>query len=465
MGEESDVEETPITFHVKSSSDAKWTLTLEPSTTVADLKAKLAGSDYADVPAARQRLIYSGKVLKDPETLGSYNVKDGHTIHLVKSAQSNQPPQPQASSSQSSTSQTPRGVPTNLAAGTGNNPLAGLTGARYAGLFQLPSAGAFGPDGGMGPPPDPETMLRMLENPQFQAQMNEALSNPHLVDMMIQQNPMLREMGPGVREVLQSPMFRRMLTDPNTLRQMAQMQRAMGLGPFGSAGGNTSFPAPGVTNTTPQENREQQNQTNQGSLDRNMLELLGLVPPPAGGTAPANPFASLFGGGPPATSGNAGNTTGNTTSTQSPGSTPAPASQPAAGSETSSGAAPGANQANPFAALFNPAFMQGAAANPNPNTQQSQAPPNPFFNPALFNQMMQSLSQNPPDPATSPLAALLGLGGTQSPPDNRPPEERYAQQLSQLNDMGFFDFDRNVEALRRAGGNVQGAVEYLLSNP
>ncbi|KAL8640641.1 MAG: hypothetical protein Q9228_002468 [Teloschistes exilis] len=52
----------------------------------------------------------------------------------------------------------------------------------------------------------------------------------------------------------------------------------------------------------------------------------------------------------------------------------------------------------------------------------------------------------------------------QQPPDTRPPEERYAEQLRQLNDMGFYEFERNVEALRRTGGSVQGAVEYLLTH-
>ena len=38
-------------------------------------------------------------------------------------------------------------IPTNLASGTGAfNPFAGLTGARYAGQVQLPSASLFGPD-------------------------------------------------------------------------------------------------------------------------------------------------------------------------------------------------------------------------------------------------------------------------------------------------------------------------------
>lgn len=40
-------------------------------------------------------------------------------------------------------------VPTNMAAGTANNPLAGLTGARYAGHMGLPGADMFGADGGV----------------------------------------------------------------------------------------------------------------------------------------------------------------------------------------------------------------------------------------------------------------------------------------------------------------------------
>jgi len=148
-------DETPITFNTKSSSDAKYVLTLPSSTTVLELKTKLSGSDYADLPPDRQRLIYSGRVLKDPDTLGSYKIKDGHTVHLVKGAASNQRQNPASQGSSATagtgTSATPAaaGVPTNIAAGTGNNPLAGLTGARYAGFAQLPGAGMFGPDGGV----------------------------------------------------------------------------------------------------------------------------------------------------------------------------------------------------------------------------------------------------------------------------------------------------------------------------
>ena len=157
MADDAIADETPITFNVKSSSDAKYVLTLPLNLTVLDLKQKLSSSEYADIPPERQRLIYSGRVLKDPDTLASYKIKEGNTVHLVKGAASNQRQNP-ASQGSSTTpggngpATASTGVPTNIAAGTGNNPLAGLTGARYAGFAQLPGAGMFGPDGGVRSP-------------------------------------------------------------------------------------------------------------------------------------------------------------------------------------------------------------------------------------------------------------------------------------------------------------------------
>jgi ubiquilin len=44
------------------------------------------------------------------------------------------------------------------------------------------------------------------------------------------------------------------------------------------------------------------------------------------------------------------------------------------------------------------------------------------------------------------------------------PEELYATQLSQLQEMGFFDTQENIRALRATAGNVHAAVERLLGN-
>lgn len=143
-----------VTFSVKSSSDQKYTVTVPESMTVVDLKEKLSTAEYADVSSDRQRLIYSGRVLKDPDQLSVYKIKDGNTVHMVKGAASNQRSNQasQGSSTASgaaSSSPAATGVPQNLATGTGNDPLAALTGARYAGFAQMPGASTFGPDGGV----------------------------------------------------------------------------------------------------------------------------------------------------------------------------------------------------------------------------------------------------------------------------------------------------------------------------
>ena len=316
----------------------------------------------------------------------------------------------------------------------------------------------------MGPPPDTENMLNMLENPQFQSTMNEALQNPAMIDMMIQQNPMLREMGPGVRQMMQSPEFRRMLTDPNSIRQAMQLQRAVGgLGGAGAGAGAGAFPAPGVTNTTPQENRDAQAGTTQNNGNPPAPGINPFMPSALGA---GNPFAALFGGNP--------NLGANPTPTapRAPGT-----GQPDTPQRPAGGTAAGEGQ-NPLGFLMNPALFGGAPNAAQPG-QAGQTPLNPFNpqqnpflrDPAFLSQMMQNLGGQPGEGgaagASNPLAALFGGDSgfaPPAPPDNRPPEERYAVQLGQLNDMGFYEFERNVEALRRAGGSVQGAVEYLLSH-
>ncbi|KAE8719161.1 Ubiquitin domain-containing protein DSK2b [Hibiscus syriacus] len=66
----------------------------------------------------------------------------------------------------------------------------------------------------------------------------------------------------------------------------------------------------------------------------------------------------------------------------------------------------------------------------------------------------------------APGTAGLGAGSLSVPsqPDV-PPEELYATQLSQLQEMGFYDTVENIRALRATAGNVHAAVERLLGNP
>ncbi|EPS41405.1 hypothetical protein H072_4699 [Dactylellina haptotyla CBS 200.50] len=455
-----DADDETISFTVKSIADTKIPMTINPFISVADLKQKLA--EPSSIPADRQRLIYSGRVLKDDQTVASYKIQNGHTVHLVKGAASTaSAARGSVGGSSASTSaagaaggSSSGGAPTpqlpSMAAGTGMNPLSRLTNH-----IPLPSADMFGPDGGMGPPPDPEQVLGMMESPEVRASMNALLQNPALLDSLIQSNPMLQAMGPEARRMMQSEEFRRMMTDPGIFRQMTQMQRAMGVGPFGrgmfggagGAGGAGAFPAPGVTDQTPAD-QQQQGQNEQAAGN-------------AGGAAgqnpgmPMNPFAALF----------------NPLGGANPMGTP-----PAAGA----GGAAGNPPLNPFMFL-NPALFGGAqpptpgqAQTPSggdqaaasglgtpPGGQQQQNPFNPFMPPGLDLNQLQNMMQVL---GMAPGGAGGAFGAPAAAPDNRPPEEIYADQLRQLNDMGFFDFDRNVTALRRSGGSVQGAVEYLLSN-
>ena len=261
-------------------------------------------------------------------------------------------------------------------------------------------------------------------------------------------------MAAQARQMLNDPNFRRMMTDPEMMRNMSNMRRTMpGLfggmrGMGGQPGeGNQAFPMPGnaeggETAADTQRNPEtQEGQTNTSQPPYNSFSPFDNAG--AGGAA-GNPFTALFGNMAPTRPGNDG--TPGTNSTQQQQGQP--------------------TETNPFQAI-NQMFQQ---------------------NPQLMGQLMQTMgaSNLPGDPASNsqqpqnqnPFAALGAMGGfnpgafggfgagnpPSQPPDNRPPEDRYAEQLRQLNDMGFYEFERNVEALRRTGGSVQGAVEYLLTH-
>jgi ubiquilin len=270
-----------------------------------------------------------------------------------------------------------------------------------------------------------------------------------------------------LQQVLRNPEMRRMMFSPEMMRMQLQMQRNMG-------NSGPSFPAPGATDNTTQPGSTA---TGEGTTATpNQPNTTGPTDPfaafgtaGAGAGAGANPFANLFAGGQ------------NPLAPQQPGANSGAAqnTQDASGTFPNlfGGAGAQGGQANPFAAAAqrmmqdpeamrnmmqmmggaggaggagaNPfaAFGQGAAGAPGGDAAQ-QAGGNPFA--ALF--------------GPGGFGGAGGFGAPPAPADNRPPEEIYETQLRQLNEMGFYEFDRNVAALRRSGGNVQGAIEHLLNN-
>jgi ubiquilin len=287
----------------------------------------------------------------------------------------------------------------------------------------------------MGAPPSEDDMARMLEDPNVQQMMNEALSNPQMVDMMLRSMPGM-ENNQQMRQMFNNPEFRRMMTNPEAIRQAAALRRMLGGG--GGIGGQDAFPAPGVTDTTP--GGATGGNPAQGTNQANPFGAF-MMPPGFGaaGAGGANPFASLFA--PPVG--------------QTPVQTPPTGASTGTGTPApNADADPNAPAANPFASLF------GAAGRNLP------APGN--ITPEMIQEtmrMMQNGQLGNMFGGANPFGVEGNAFGAASPPppaDTRPPEEIYASQLRQLNDMGFFDFDQNVAALRRSGGSVQGAIEQLL---
>ena len=86
--------------------------------------------------------------------------------------------------------------------------------------------------------------------------------------------------------------------------------------------------------------------------------------------------------------------------------------------------------------------------------------------PSIGSLNFDSLFVNEPSlsPAAHPPAPNNPFSAPQPLP-SQDPAVRFAAQLQQLQDMGFSDGAANLQALVRTNGNVNAAVERLLSGP
>lgn len=116
----------------------------------------------------------------------------------------------------------------------------------------------------------------------------------------------------------------------------------------------------------------------------------------------------------------------------------------------------------------NPELMQNILAmNPRfqalpPEMRQMMANPE-------FLRMAMSMNSSMMSSGMNGASSFGNMAAFSSPPSSiaasssEPPEIRFQNQLSQLNDMGFFDADENIRALLATGGNLNAAVERLLN--
>ncbi|SAM75481.1 related to DSK2-ubiquitin-like protein [Ustilago bromivora] len=420
---------SPLKINIKGPSDLRLSIDITSDQTVRQLKEAIE-KQKPDLPADAQRLIYAGKVLKDEEILSVYKIKDGNTVHMVKSAARSAPttgnpsvpgtaPSGTGSSNNAASSQS-QGVPSNFSAGQNftNNPLSALNRADYAGPHMArllnESGGAFG---GMGlNPRDPNMMMGLMQNPEVQRQMQDMMSRPEFIDQMLAMNPQLQGMAPQMREMMRSEQFREMITNPETMQRMAQMSQLMesaGMGGMGGLGGLGGFGAGGGGNGG---NRQ-------------------WPPPGAFGESGGN------------NEDNANNSNNN-------------------GNDNTSGRNNGQGNTGNFSGNFNGLRNTGG---------DGAAPPNPFADPSFLQQMFGGGGGGGGGAGGfGGLGGLVGLGGLggfeagaggAASRDTRPPEERFSSQLEQMQSMGFYDGQANVRALLMAGGSVEGAIGILLDNP
>merc|ERR1719502_1128832 len=253
---------------------------------------------------------------------------------------------------------------------------------------------------------DPAQTLEMMQNPMVQQMMQQMFSDPQMMENVANSNPMLRQLmdaNPHTRAMLQNPQFMRQFADPNNLAavmQMAQLQRGALAPPGAPSGANpwAGLGAPGSGAPFPFG--------------------AGLFPPP-----PPPPVAL-----PPA---------------------PAPPLDPIVQNLDFSNLLSqfGSTNISPPPVPRAPVAPQATAPNVAAPTAGSPTVATPAAAASAAAAPAAPVAPAAPAPAATP--------SPPSPPaEESIPDEQYASQLRQLNDMGFGDNAANLRALTQTMGNV-----------
>ncbi|KAK0580869.1 hypothetical protein LWI29_007276 [Acer saccharum] len=504
-------EDGGVPINIRCSNGTKFTVTANLELTVEAFKAVLAQN--CDIPADQQRLIFKGRILKDDQTLQSYGLQADQNVHMVRGFAVSSSAPNSATANSGSANTTPsvtNGFGSNGGGGLGGT---GLGASLFPGLG-LNAAGSGGAPGlfGAGFPEldqvqqqrsqNPNMMRDLMNMPAIQNMMN----NPELLRGMIMNNPQMREVidrNPELAHVLNDPGILRqsleIARNPELMREMMRhTDRAMSNIESSPEGFNMLRPLLGNQGGVQARDASTNNPSATGS------EAL---------TAPnSNPLPNPW-------SNAAGGTQTNTNAR--PNSAGDARAQGLGGlgelgvpgmEQLLTGGMPDTSQLdqlfqNPAlmqltqSLLSNPQYMNqlhgdGGTGTIDLNSRVRELMQDPellrqLSSPETMRQLLvmrqsllselnqQQSTQEQVQPGTGMGAGPnntgldmlmnmfggLGAGGlAASNQPNVPPEELYATQLSQLQEMGFFDTQENIRALRATSGNVHAAVERLLGN-
>ncbi|XP_062209754.1 ubiquitin domain-containing protein DSK2a-like isoform X1 [Phragmites australis] len=514
----------PATLHIRCTNGSKFAVRADLDATVGAFKAIVA--ENCDVPPQQQRLIYKGRILKDEQTLASCGVETDHTIHMVRGAvppPASTAPAANQKTSATTTASSPAaglgGLMQGLGAtGAGNSGGLGLFGSGLPELDQMQQQLAE----------NPNLMREIMNMPLMQNIMNSPdlirniiMNNPQMREL-IDRNPDLAHVlnDPSILrqtvEAARNPeLMREMMRNTdramsniesspegfNMLRRMYETVQE----PFLNA---TTMGGEGDRNPNPFAallGNQGSNQARDTAANAPTTASDSITGSPAPNANPLpNPWSPTAGSAQGAAS-------------------PSPASNTRSATTGGLGGLGSADLGSMLGGGSNASFlsqvlqdptmmrmMQNIMSNPqsmnqllniNPNvrnmmesnTQLREMFQNPEFlrqltSPETLQQLIsfqqslmsqlgqQQAGQERTQPGTgagnvnlntlmsmfSGLGAGGGLGVPNTP--NVPPEELYATQLAQLQEMGFFDTQENLRALIATAGNVHAAVERLLGN-
>jgi ubiquilin len=174
-------EQIPMMKLTFKTTQASHTLELPEDVTVEKVKEMLATK--LNHPKDRVTLIFSGKILKDPDTVASYGIKDGLVVHMVLRAGSNQPTSAPPASTTTPASHNSflitcpfQTATASTTSNTQSSPLASLFGSGTAGLGSQQLLN------------NPDVMREIINQPLMQ----NMLSNPEIMRSLIADNPQIQ---------------------------------------------------------------------------------------------------------------------------------------------------------------------------------------------------------------------------------------------------------------------------------
>jgi len=362
---------------IRKVSGQRTILTLEDldELTVYDAK-QLIEIEWEDLDADRMILIFRGTILSDSKALSTYGLKDGSTLILTMKKDKPAPAQP------ASAAPVARPAPSRTASSNVPRP-----GARPAPRNHL----------------IPPHMQEMMQNPFMQQMMDNMLSNPEFLEMIMNNNPQMQALmnqNPEIRALMRDPDTMRqamqMMRDPEAMQQALQNQDRMMANVSNMPGGFNAIARAYNQYQAPMENamlpQHQQDETNISEVDRSNGPVSQAMP---------NPFAQ---------------------------------------SSQNSQAAPRAQNVPATPPSMFPFFP-----NSNPTTPlRESAPSPPGFVPSMLN--FPSFTFNP------------------APPRQNAAPQPYAQQMSYLQQRGYTNVEENREALEETEGNLELAIAILIAN-